>query len=401
MSRTFIAYDTRSGRIVAAHHGPDLADYEWKPQFSPDLQVTIVEGGFPELSDGGQYTFDAATGKLVETLDQSGTSFGFGATSMSFSSVDVTRPVVRLPSRLFLYGLHAGPGGEARSAAAVGLLDSVSLDVGHVYPPGSFGVWSGVHSAARAGTRWLLFLDNDGRAATGTIKPDFGFEQAQTYPAGTYSDWQGAAVDGNGELLLTRSTGSARTGIGFAQVDPDGTFIVWWESDVALGYPDRLLGMPHAHAWLNTGTGATPTSTVSLVHRGSVVGSRTWNESWTGMAVHGDLLALYRGVRQFPVASGTQTTPPHYEVCRVGADNQITTLSSFEDFPATIADEIGADIDTPTGSLFYQFGVGSNVAEVRSLTADGLARSAALGELRQIVPDLPDTGLGWSSITPC
>ena len=140
---------------------------------------------------------------------------------------------------------------------------------------------------------------------------------------------------------------------------------------------------------------------VYTLHRGAVVGSRTWNEHWTGMAVHGDLLAVYRGVHQFPIPTGTQTTPPHYEVCRVSADHQITTVWNYEDFPAAIADTVGSDIDTPVASLFYQFATGSNVAEVRSLTERGFARTAALGELRQLVPDLPDTGLGWLSIVPC
>ena len=86
MTRTFIAYDTRSGRIVAAHHGPDVPGYEWKPQFGPDLQLAIVEGPFPELCDGKQYAFHAATRKLVETLGQSGISFGFGTSGGTSSS---------------------------------------------------------------------------------------------------------------------------------------------------------------------------------------------------------------------------------------------------------------------------------------------------------------------------
>jgi hypothetical protein len=49
------------------------------------------------------------------------------------------------------------------------------------------------------------------------------------------------------------------------------------------------------------------------------------------MAVHGDLLAVYRGVRQFAIPTGTHTTPPHYEVCRIGADHQITTVWNYED----------------------------------------------------------------------
>lgn len=308
---------------------------------------------------------------------------------------------MRLPSRLFLYGLHSGPDGQTRSAAAIGLLDPFGLDIAHVYRPGSFGVWSHVHSATRGGTRWLLFLNHAGQAATGTIESGFGFVQKKVYAAGEHPGWMLVAVDGNGELLLTSALAGGRSRIGFGQVDPDGTFIVWWQSEVALPHPDRLLGLPNAHAWLTTGTGSQPTSTVSLLRRGAIVGSRSWRESWTGMAVHGDLLALYRGVRQFPIPGGTHTTPPHYEVCRVSADHQITTVWNFEDFPATIDNATGYDIDTPTGSLFYQFAVGGNVTEVRSLTESGFLRTAALPSLQQIVPDLPATGLGWSNIVRC
>ena len=332
---------------------------------------------------------------------------------MNSPFININMPPPRLPSRLFLYGLHIGPDGHPRSAAAIGLLDSTGFDIVHVYQPGKFAIWSGVYSATRGGIRWLLFLNHDGRAATGTIDRDFGFVQAKAYPVPgpppahtrarkKATDWTHVAVDGSGELLLTASLAGDRTTTGFGQVDPDGTFIVSSKSQVALARPERLLGLPNAHAWLTTTTGAQPTSTVSLLHRGAIVGSRTWNESWTGMAVHGDLLAVYRGVQQFPIPSGTQTTPPHYEVCRVGVDHQITTIWNYGDFPGTIDNTIGADIDTSAATLFYQFAIGSNVAEVRSLTERGFVRTAAIvGDLRQIVPDLPDTGLGWLSIAPC
>jgi hypothetical protein len=321
---------------------------------------------------------------------------------MSSGHLNITLPPARLPSRLFLYGLHTGPGGHPRSAAAIGLLDSAGFNIVHVYPPGTFGIWSGVHAAARNGIRWLLFLTHDGSAATGTIDRNFAFAQAKTFaPAAPPTDWRRAAVDGNGELLLTASLTTGTTTIGFGQVDSDGTFIVWWKSQVPLPSPEKLLGLPNAHAWLTITNGTQPTSTVSLLHRGTIVGSRTWNEQWTGMAVHGNLLAVYRGVRQFPIPTRTHTTPPHYEVCRVTADHQITTVWNYEDFPPAIANTVGTDINTSAGILFYQFAIGSNVAEVRSLTERGFVRTAALGELRQIVPDLPDTGLGWLSIVPC
>jgi hypothetical protein len=131
-----------------------------------------------------------------------------------------------------------------------------------------------------------------------------------------------------------------------------------------------------------------------------VVGSRTWNENWTGMAVHGDLLALYRGSRQFPIPGGTQITPPHYEMCRVGADHQITTLWSYVDFPATIANAEGFDIATPTGVLFSTFSIGDSVAEIRELTANRFVRTATLEGLDQVVPDVPNPP-PWHHIAPC
>ena len=120
----------------------------------------------------------------------------------------------------------------------------------------------GVYSATRGGIQWLLFINHDGRAATGTIDGDFRFVQAKSCSAGEHRDWTSVAVDDNGELLLTASLAGGRTTTGFGQVDPDGTFIVWWQSEVALAYPVRLLGLPHAHAWLTTSSGAQPTSTV-------------------------------------------------------------------------------------------------------------------------------------------
>jgi hypothetical protein len=106
-------------------------------------------------------------------------------------------------------------------------------------------------------------------------------------------------------------------------------------------------------------------------------------------------------VHQYVLPNAIHITPPHYEVCRVSPDHQITTIWSYEDFPALVGDALGDDIDTPAGMFFYEFAAGSNVAEVRSLSARGFARTAALGQLRQIVPDLPDIGYGWSSIAPC
>lgn len=166
--------------------------------------------------------------------------------------------------------------------------------------------------------------------------------------------------------------------------------------------------MAHAHEWLNYTEGAQPTSTVSLLRRGKIVASRTWNESWTGMAAHGGLLALYRGPKEL---SRSHHAPPHYEVCRVGPDYQMTTVWSYEDYPPTINGDFGEDIDTPTGTLFCQlhkYGVLEDWAEVRSLTETGFVRTATIGPLSQITPDLAPHGVGasyhgrpWHAIVPC
>jgi hypothetical protein len=163
---------------------------------------------------------------------------------------------------------------------------------------------------------------------------------------------------------------------------------------------NRGISVPQGHTNFANATQAQRVS-VSIHCCQTLSTASSFRRTWTGMAVHGDLLAVYRGVRQFPVPGGTHTIPPHYEVCRVGADHQITTVWNYEDFPGTVHNATGTDIDTPTNTLFCQTAVGSNVAEVRSLTERGLVATAALGQLRQIAPDVPDTGLGWHYIAPC
>jgi hypothetical protein len=59
---------------------------------------------------------------------------------VSSAVIDITTPTLRLPSRLFLYGLHIGPDGHPRSAAAVGLLYSDGFEIAYVYQPGTFGI---------------------------------------------------------------------------------------------------------------------------------------------------------------------------------------------------------------------------------------------------------------------
>jgi hypothetical protein len=80
MSNRFIAYDTRTGRILGVHHGPTHADYAWKPKFAPGMHVAIIRGPFPQCSEGKRYAVDTAHNKLIEVSGEHGISFGFGKT---------------------------------------------------------------------------------------------------------------------------------------------------------------------------------------------------------------------------------------------------------------------------------------------------------------------------------
>ncbi len=80
MSNVFIAYDTRSGRIVGVHLGPADPKYEWKPKFDPYLDVAILRGPSPECGQGKQYAVDTAHKTVVEVTGEQGISFGFGKT---------------------------------------------------------------------------------------------------------------------------------------------------------------------------------------------------------------------------------------------------------------------------------------------------------------------------------
>ena len=82
------------------------------------------------------------------------------------------------------------------------------------------------------------------------------------------------------------------------------------------------------------------------------------------------------------------------------ADHQITTLWSYEDFPATIADAEGFDITTPTGILFSTFSIGDGVAEISELTANRFLRTAVIDEFVQVVPAVPNPP-PWHHVAPC
>ena len=80
MSNIFIAYDTRTGRIVGVHHGPADPEYAWNPKLDPDLHLAILRGPFPECSEGNRYAVDTTHKKLVEVSGEQGINFGFGKT---------------------------------------------------------------------------------------------------------------------------------------------------------------------------------------------------------------------------------------------------------------------------------------------------------------------------------
>jgi hypothetical protein len=78
MSSIFIAYDTRTGRIVSVHHGPACSEDAWNPKRDPGLPPAVLRGPFPECRGGKRYAVDTAHKNLVEVAGEPGVHFGFG-----------------------------------------------------------------------------------------------------------------------------------------------------------------------------------------------------------------------------------------------------------------------------------------------------------------------------------
>jgi hypothetical protein len=80
MPHIFIAYDTRSGQIVGVHHGPADPEYEWMPEFDPDLHVAILRASALGNTQGKHYAVDTERKRIIETAGEQGMGFGFGHT---------------------------------------------------------------------------------------------------------------------------------------------------------------------------------------------------------------------------------------------------------------------------------------------------------------------------------
>lgn len=79
----FIAYETRTGRVVEVHSAPERAGYVWAPDIKPcDESISVIRGSFPsDCAPGKHYRVDVQSKQLVETMDESGVCFGVGRIS--------------------------------------------------------------------------------------------------------------------------------------------------------------------------------------------------------------------------------------------------------------------------------------------------------------------------------
>jgi hypothetical protein len=86
MAKSYVAFDSRSGRILSVHHGGVDAEHarehaRYHAEISDDhLAVVVVPS---EAVEGGKrYKVDVARGVLVAVADdEDGVGFGFGATA--------------------------------------------------------------------------------------------------------------------------------------------------------------------------------------------------------------------------------------------------------------------------------------------------------------------------------
>jgi len=81
MSDVFIAYDTRSGQIVAVHSGPADASYRWSHQYGADEHCAVIRTRAFECSPDVRYKIDLCDKTLVACApDEHGVTFSFGRT---------------------------------------------------------------------------------------------------------------------------------------------------------------------------------------------------------------------------------------------------------------------------------------------------------------------------------
>lgn len=292
-------------------------------------------------------------------------------------------------SPLFLYGFFPVRG-QTATYAAVGAVRERGFQIVKEFQVDEFPFYVDVYGAARNGTRWLLFLDHrDGRTISGVIDDGHRFVEAYRHPAGFLTSWRHVAVDGEGYLLLAKvGERPGRSAIALAQVEDDGSVVVWWTSEIALPTPNYLLGLPTGHLWVNTDEKAM-SSTVSVLHRGQLASQQSWADVWRGAAAQGSLVALYRAALRLPEKEGAQPTiAPRVLVCSVGADYQLTTVSDVGDWSFPLRADMGVDVATPTGIVYVQRVIGRECwGQVRSLTPAGYVPTFDYGTMPVPMPE--------------
>jgi hypothetical protein len=95
MATTYVAFDTRSGRILSVHHGPmDAKEARGGAQYHTqyhgqhdakisDEQVAVIAVPSGAVEQGKQYKVDLSCKALVATEGKDGVGFGFGVTGRS------------------------------------------------------------------------------------------------------------------------------------------------------------------------------------------------------------------------------------------------------------------------------------------------------------------------------
>jgi len=96
MATTYIAFDTRSGRILSVHHGAMDAKearaggIQYHTRFHgqhdakiSDEHVAVITVPSDTVEQGKQYKVDVSRKVLVATEDKDGVGFGFGITGRS------------------------------------------------------------------------------------------------------------------------------------------------------------------------------------------------------------------------------------------------------------------------------------------------------------------------------
>lgn len=94
MTNIFIAYDTRSGRIMGVHNGPADPNYVWDHKYGAHENVAVMKMPSYGRAHGKKYKIDVSRKALVECAsDEQGVSFGFGRTGrMPSGTEERTQP---------------------------------------------------------------------------------------------------------------------------------------------------------------------------------------------------------------------------------------------------------------------------------------------------------------------